>query len=88
MKGKIGQSLEYSLPVVSTEIGTEGMNLIPEQYILEANNTEDFARQILRLYDDASLWNRLSLNSRKAIAPYTPEHVKQSVSELIQQLID
>ncbi len=88
MKGKIGQSLEYSLPVVSTRIGTEGMNLVAEQHILEANNTADFAKQILRIYNDASLWNRLSVNSRKAIAPYTPEQVKQSISKLMQQLID
>ena len=88
MKGKIGQSLEYSLPIVSTEIGTEGMNLVADQHILEANNTRDFAQQILRLYNDASLWNRLSVYSREAIAPYTPEQVKQSVSKLMQQLID
>ena len=28
MKGKIGQSLEYGLPIVSTSIGVEGMNLV------------------------------------------------------------
>ncbi|MDJ0903534.1 MAG: tetratricopeptide repeat protein [Xenococcus sp. MO_188.B8] len=88
MKGKIGQSLEYSLPIVSTGIGTEGMNLVADQHVLEANNTADFAKQILRLYNDASLWNRLSVHSREAIAPYTPEQVKQSVSKLMQQLID
>ncbi len=88
MKGKIGQSLEYSLPVVSTRIGTEGMNLVAEQHILEANNTADFAKQILRIYNDASLWNRLSVNSRKAIASYTPEQVKQSMSKLMEQLVN
>ncbi|HHP7229819.1 MAG TPA: tetratricopeptide repeat protein, partial [Xenococcaceae cyanobacterium] len=36
MKGKIGQSLEYGLPIVSTDIGIEGMNLIPEKNILVA----------------------------------------------------
>ncbi|WP_319422543.1 tetratricopeptide repeat protein [Pleurocapsa sp. FMAR1] len=87
MKGKIGQSLEYSLPVVSTEIGTEGMNLQPEQ-ILEANNTEDFAEQILRLYNDVNLWNSLSFNSWQAIAPYTPETIKQNIKELMQGLIE
>ena len=88
MKGKIGHSLEYRLPIVSTEVGTEGMNLIPEQNILVANNTEDFAQQILRLYQDASLWHRLSLNSSQAISTYTPEQVKQNISILMQKLID
>ena len=88
MKGKIGQSLEYSLPVVSTEIGTEGINLQPEEHILEANNTEEFAKQILRLYNDVNLWNSLSFNSWQAIAPYTPETIKQSINKLMQGLIE
>ncbi len=88
MKGKIGQSLEYSLPVVATEIGTEGMNLQPEEHILEANSTEDFAQQILRLYNDVNLWNSLSFNSCQAIAPYIPETVKQSINKLMQELIE
>jgi O-antigen biosynthesis protein len=87
MKGKIGHSLEYKLPVVSTTIGTEGMNLVPEQHILEANTTEAFAQEILRLTEDKSLWNRISLNSSQAIAAYTPEQVKLNISKLMQQLI-
>ena len=88
MKGKIGQSLEYSLPVVSTNIGTEGMNLYNEQHFLEANSTQEFAAQILRLHEDVSLWNRLSLNSPQAIAPYTPEVIKHNVDALMQRLLD
>jgi O-antigen biosynthesis protein len=87
MKGKIGQSLEYKLPVVSTAVGIEGMNLIPEQHILEANTPKDFARQILRLTDDKYLWNQISLNSSQAIAAYTPKQVQLNISRLMQQVI-
>jgi len=87
MKGKIGQSLEYSLPIVSTEIGTEGMNLIPEQDIIEANNTKDFAEQILRLYHNSEIWQRLSGNSQKAIAPYSPEQIRPQLSKVINSLL-
>ncbi|WP_229640304.1 glycosyltransferase [Waterburya agarophytonicola] len=86
MKGKIGQSLEYSLPIVSTEIGTEGMNLIPDRDILQANNTQDFAAEILRLYNDAQLWQKLSLNSLKAIAPYHPREIKKQLSIIVDSL--
>ena len=88
MKGKIGQSLEYRLPIVSTAIGTEGMHLYPDQHILEANDTNSFAQQILHLYNDITLWNRLSLNSTNAIAPYTPKVIKHYVYKLIQQLLN
>ena len=87
MKGKIGQSLEYGLPVVSTSIGTEGMNLIPERHILEANTTTEFAGRILRLENDSHLWQRLSINAQEAIASFTPEAVKQKLSRVFQQLI-
>ncbi|MGL5832578.1 MAG: tetratricopeptide repeat protein, partial [Waterburya sp.] len=34
MKGKLGQSLEYGLPIVATTMGIEGMNLTHEQNVL------------------------------------------------------
>ncbi|MEY2830883.1 MAG: hypothetical protein RLZZ574_141, partial [Cyanobacteriota bacterium] len=84
MKGKIGQSLEYSLPVVSTQIGTEGMNLVPEQHILEAGNSLNFAQQILRLYTDKSLWNSISSNSHQAIADYSPNIIKEQLRQVLE----
>ena len=84
MKGKIGQSLEYGLPVVSTAIGTEGMNLVPDINVLEANTTEIFAQQIIRLYQDQSLWQHIASCAESAIAPYTPESVKVSLAELLE----
>ncbi|MDJ0590683.1 MAG: tetratricopeptide repeat protein [Pleurocapsa sp. MO_226.B13] len=87
MKGKIGQSLEYSLPVVSTTIGTEGMDLIPEQQILEANTTEDFAQQILLLYNTPELWYKLSSNSQQAIANYSPKQIQQQLSSIVEHLL-
>ncbi|BAZ45974.1 family 2 glycosyl transferase [Chondrocystis sp. NIES-4102] len=86
MKGKIGQSLEYSLPVVSTSIGTEGMNLIVGEHILEANNAEDFARAILSLTEDKNLWEQISANCQSAIAIYTPQAIQLNIRELIEQL--
>ena len=86
MKGKIGQSLEYSLPVISTAIGIEGMHLTQGQNILEANTTEEFAQQILRLYQDKSLWMHLASNAADAIAAYTPEMVKQDLQRMLNHL--
>ena len=86
MKGKIGQSLEYSLPIVSTKIGTEGMNLVNERDVLEANNTKDFAVQILRLYNDVGLWHKLSANSTSAIALYHPQQIQKQLSRIVDSL--
>ena len=88
MKGKIGQSLEYSLPIVSTNIGTEGMGLIHEQNVLEANTTEEFAEKIIKLYQDEYLWNHLVNNSEQAIFPYTPRAVKDELSNTLTRLFN
>ena len=88
MKGKIGHSLEYKLPVVSTKIGTEGMNLVPEKHILEANTTAEFAKAILRVYNDTVLWNYLSVNSTSAIASYTPNILKNKLHQTLESLFE
>ena len=87
MKGKIGQSLEYSLPVVSTRIGTEGMNLVPEQQILEADHALNFAQQILRLYTDVNLWNLLANNSQDAIKSYSTSVVEEQLSHILDTVV-
>lgn len=86
MKGKIGQSLEYALPIVSTAIGIEGMNLVHELNVLEANLAEEFAMAIMRLYCDRALWKQLASNCHDAIAPYTPNLIKQELSQVLAQL--
>ncbi len=88
MKGKIGQSLEYGLPIVTTVIGLEGINLINETNVLEANQSEEFASQIIRLYQDEMLWNKLAMNSKQALKPYAPETIKQEFNRIIQQLLE
>lgn len=82
MKGKIGQSLEYSLPIITSDIGAEGMNLRHEQHVLIANDTSSFAEQIIRLYHDESLWHRLHFNSLEAIKPFTSEAILQTIKEI------
>jgi len=79
MKGKIGQSFEYGLPVITTDIGAEGMALIDRKHYLRANTAEEFAEAILELYDDGQLWNDLSKGGFAALAPYSPERVKDKL---------
>jgi GT2 family glycosyltransferase/tetratricopeptide (TPR) repeat protein len=87
MKGKIGQSLEYRLPIVSTDIGIEGMNLKPGENLILANDAQEFIEGIVNLYQNESLWNKLANNSELAITPYFPETVKNNVKLLLEKLI-
>ena len=49
VKGKIGQAFEYFFPVVTTDIGAEGMKLTDKKSVLIANDEKSFAKAILQL---------------------------------------
>jgi glycosyltransferase involved in cell wall biosynthesis len=60
VKGKINQSLAYGLPVVATSQAVEGMFLEDGESVMVANQPREFADNLLRVYRDQPLWERLS----------------------------
>ena len=62
IKGKIGSAMAVGLPVVATPLAAEGMSLIDGETILVAEGPEKFADTVVNLYQDESLWNRISQN--------------------------
>ena len=67
MKGKVGQSMAYGLPVVATPVGAEGMGLQDGVHLLVGQDADGFAAQVLRLLRDDALWLRLSVAGRAHI---------------------
>lgn len=82
VKGKIGQAFEYFFPVVTTDIGAEGMKLTDHKNVLIANNEKDFADAILTLDSNEELWNTLSRNSVDSLRAFSPEEVKEKLKRL------
>jgi len=60
MKGKVGEALAAGLPMVTTRIGAEGMDLQDGRTALIADAPEAFAAGIVRICTDAALHERLS----------------------------
>ena len=60
VKGKVNMAMSYGLPVVATSIAAEGMWLHNGEDVLIADDAPSFAAAVLRLYEDASLWQHLS----------------------------
>ena len=88
MKGKIGQALSYGLPVVTTSIGAEGMNLENEREAMIADSPREFANAIARVHEDSALWQTLSDNGYQHVAlNFTPEVVAETISRSIKNLI-
>jgi glycosyltransferase involved in cell wall biosynthesis len=87
MKGKIGQSMGYGLPVVTTTIGAEGIGLVNKETALIADDPEEFAEAVIEVYKDEDLWNRLSSNSIRLIEErYSERAVKETVREILGTL--
>lgn len=85
MKGKIGQSFEYGLPVITTSIGAEGMGLINGHHYVHAESASDFAQAILRLYDDKRFWSTLSKGASEALQPYIPERIMEKLDNILNK---
>ncbi|MDT7689160.1 MAG: hypothetical protein QOE46_1919 [Acidobacteriota bacterium] len=88
MKGKIGDALAYSLPVVTTSIGAEGMSLRDGEEALIADTPADFAEAVVRLYLDAELWQRLSSNAQAHVERlFSPRVVGRVVNDSVRSLL-
>ncbi|MGE5625979.1 MAG: glycosyltransferase [Bacillota bacterium] len=87
IKGKLGTSFSYGLPVVSTSIGAEGMYLQHGREVLIADDPREFADAVVRLYSDKELWNRLSRAGRELVrARYSPEVIRRGLAEVIESI--
>ncbi|MGG1920807.1 glycosyltransferase family 4 protein [Chryseobacterium cucumeris] len=82
VKGKIGQAFEYFLPVITTDIGAEGMSLTNHKNVLIANDENSFAQAILQLSNDEELWNTLSQNSIDSLKPFSIDSVSSTLKKI------
>ena len=86
IKGKIGQSMSYGLPVVTTPIGAEGMGLTDGHDALIADDEEAFAQKVIKVYQDRKLWENLSLNAMALIEKnYSPAAVRKALTALLKR---
>ncbi len=67
MKGKVGQALAGGLPVVTTRVGAEGMDLEDGKAVLIADSPTAFAEAVARLCTDGELHRDLSQAGRSQV---------------------
>jgi glycosyltransferase involved in cell wall biosynthesis/SAM-dependent methyltransferase len=65
IKGKIGTSLASGMPVVATPIAVEGMNLIAGHEVLVAASPEEFASNVVSIYQSGEIWRTISEGGRR-----------------------
>ena len=83
VKGKINQSMGFGVPVVATSTAVDGTDLRADEEILIADEPEDFASALIKLYESEELWNRLSQSGlRKTRELYSVEAAREKLKFL------
>ena len=87
IKGKIGTAMAVGLPVVASSLAAEGMSLTDGENILVADGAESIAVAIARLYQDESLWNKLSkVGVQFADAAWGSEAAWKTLATILSEL--
>ena len=87
VKGKITQSLARGLPIVTTPIGAEGINLVDSKNCMIAEKPEDFAKKAVQVYTDEKLWEKLSVNGLEIAKEYSPEKIRACLTATISSIL-
>ncbi len=64
-RGKALEAMSCGLPLVSTDLGAEGINGKDGEHFLIADKPEDFAEKVCQVLTDKDLYQKLSVNGRK-----------------------
>jgi len=78
VKGKIVTAMCYGVPVVTTTIGSEGLGVVNGEECLIADDPEQFAHAVVKLYTNRSLWKKLSENGMKLVRTNFSEPVAKA----------
>jgi len=76
---KAFEAMAMGLPVVSTAVGIEGLDVSPGEHFLQEDNGPGFADAVLRLLADAALCDRLSRTARALVESRFGHRVAASV---------
>ena len=88
IKGKIGEALNFGVPVVTTNIGADGMGLQHNHDVLIADTAQDFARAVIDCHTNLELWNTLRANGRLTIQEIAgTQAMKQQVDRLLTTFV-
>jgi glycosyltransferase involved in cell wall biosynthesis len=86
IKGKLGESLSYGLPVVTTSTGAEGFGLTGGVEALIADEPHEFAAAVVRAYERQDLWERLAEHGYRHIEKhFTPEVVAGVINSSVRE---
>ncbi len=87
VKGKVMQAMANGLPVVSYEVGLEGIDVKHGNHAMLAHDAADFAEHIAKLHEDCSAWSRVSRGGLSLIREaYLETNARMGLQGVIAEL--
>jgi len=83
VKGKITQSLSQGLPVITSTIGAEGINMVDGENCMISDDDKEVAKKTISVYTDEKLWKKISDNGLKIANQYSPERTREILRKLL-----
>jgi polysaccharide biosynthesis protein PslH len=84
---KVLEALAYGVPVISTTIGCEGLDVVDGQSVLLADTPSAFAQAVLRVLLCPSLARALSANGHAIARTYDWERIGEQLDALCRQVV-
>lgn len=86
-KGKIAKAMSHGLPVVTTNIGAEGMGVIDGENIMIADDAKGFAQKVEKVYKSKELWEKISKKSIEYIKnSYSIPNARKKLGRIISEI--
>jgi O-antigen biosynthesis protein len=86
IKTKNLSALGFGLPLITTTIGAEGINLTHGGHALIADTPESFAASMIQAYTDKHLWRQLAREGRRHVSvEFGHPRLRSAVRALVQQ---
>ena len=85
---KILDSMAWGLPVVSTTLGAEGIDVVDGEHLLIRDDPAEFAAAIVQLLSNAELWKKFRTTSHQLVRErYSWERVFNPMDDALRELI-
>ncbi|MCW5851735.1 MAG: glycosyltransferase, partial [Anaerolineae bacterium] len=86
---KVLEAMAQGMPIVSTSIGCEGLDVVAGEHLLIADTPDEFAVATLRLLQDETLRHHLGQRARQFVVErYDWDHIVLHLEHVYQQVIE
>lgn len=88
LKGKVGEAMMAGIPVVTSPVGIQGMDVEHGRHLMVANTDDEFIREVVTLLGDMSLCRELAENAARYVNErYSPSVVKTALQASLVRLL-